>query len=567
MPRHNEVGREEICELGNDVGTTAAQITDTCVVANSSRCVGGRGRTIEQGALRSTNHVDSGTIGGVIMAEEARIKAYLSHRRENDDLSPFATLLIEWARNNNIELLADCKNAELSRPIDEFVGQLKTSSSTIFLLNDNYFKSRWCMGELDTFMENRCISFHGFIIACDNWLPEKNTDEFYENFAEELQQYWKDEANKSTSDQKREEAKRFAEHSHETVSNLKRLNIPREEAIRITFGVPVWTAIRRQRERARPEPKPCDGNELKSRCRQRLIDRFRSSLQLAEQLAVQMEFKSSSVLSKENVPDLVDRFLADSPQGRLNTFFRSALTAFRDMEACEKQKMRDRITEIWSLLLLGYLDEKVRERLLKPKYGILDTLSWDFREEEKEVAELLFATAEPSLRPQFVFREDKQRFEVKAERYFGRDKVQRADEFSLDSVLDSELALLWNSTFPGQEEKKANDYLREKDFEDLSDALKNDFKRGIARYYPPGAECEVAFPDCASAPSRSQQYRPADGVRVVLRPPPFQTRSLACLKGRLHNDFTPGWVGCFARQPQATLSLLDIHVSSIVGVS
>lgn len=110
------------------------------------------------------------------MAE--RIKAYLSHRREDGGLSDFAQFLLDQAPED-IDLKVDSRDAELSRPIDEFIGELKTSSSVVFLLNAGFFRSPWCLGELHTFLERRNASFHGFFIASDGWMREPDVRAFF----------------------------------------------------------------------------------------------------------------------------------------------------------------------------------------------------------------------------------------------------------------------------------------------------------------------------------------------------------------------------------------------------
>jgi len=87
---------------------------------------------------------------------DRKIKAHLSHRRNDGKLSDFAQFLLDCTPED-IELKVDCRDAELSLPIDEFIGELKTSSSVVFLLNDGFFRSPWCMGELYAFLERRVV--------------------------------------------------------------------------------------------------------------------------------------------------------------------------------------------------------------------------------------------------------------------------------------------------------------------------------------------------------------------------------------------------------------------------
>jgi hypothetical protein len=160
-----------------------------------------------------------------------KIKAYLSHRRDNGKLSEFARFLLENAPPD-IDLKVDCRDAELSRPIDEFIGELKTSSGVIFLLNDRFFRSPWCMGELHTFINKRAASIHGFFIACDGWMAGQDARVFFAEQERELVAFWEGVANDGATDEIRCEALRFVEALPEILEILKRLNIPTEEIIR-----------------------------------------------------------------------------------------------------------------------------------------------------------------------------------------------------------------------------------------------------------------------------------------------------------------------------------------------
>ncbi|NOX91413.1 MAG: hypothetical protein GXP18_02855 [Gammaproteobacteria bacterium] len=152
------------------------------------------------------------------------VKAYLSHRRENDGMSHFSRSLIDWAHGNGIELQVDCKDAELSRPIDEFVSKLETSSSVVFLLNRRFFLSPWCMGELYEFLARRNANYHGFFIACDNFLNHKELQQFFDDFEKSLINHWREVAHHKNSEDAKEEALTFVDHIPEMIGIIRRLN-------------------------------------------------------------------------------------------------------------------------------------------------------------------------------------------------------------------------------------------------------------------------------------------------------------------------------------------------------
>lgn len=93
-------------------------------------------------------------------------------------------------RPGRLDLKVDYKDEALSRPINEFLAELKSSSSVVFLLNDAYFWSPWCLGELHAFIEKRHSGFHGFFIACEGWLPETDTREFFAKLEQSLIIHW-----------------------------------------------------------------------------------------------------------------------------------------------------------------------------------------------------------------------------------------------------------------------------------------------------------------------------------------------------------------------------------------
>lgn len=87
------------------------------------------------------------------------MQVYISHRRVEGEASEFTRLVCERAELAGFKPLVDHESAEKFRPVGEFIDQLKASHSIIFLLQEDYFKSPWCMSELMEFAEHHVFSY------------------------------------------------------------------------------------------------------------------------------------------------------------------------------------------------------------------------------------------------------------------------------------------------------------------------------------------------------------------------------------------------------------------------
>jgi len=408
-----------------------------------------------------------------------KIKAYLSHRRENGGLSAFAQSLLDWAKKEDITLKVDCKDAKLSRPINEFIGELEASSSVIFLLNDQFFKSPWCMGELHIFLSRRRAGFYGFFISCDDWLPELDIREFFDDFQKSLLRHWNQVADEAKTDKIKVEATLFCDAIPEIIGILQRLYLADEKTMRKSCGEEIWQKFREQCDRIKTDYTPCSANSFEDECKLRMIDRFENSDLLRRKLADQLSIRANR---DEEIPIIIGKFWQQNLRSRLSTFYRCAKEALRVSEAEARKNIKDDVRDVLAVLLLGFLNLDSRDRVLNPRLGMFDADSLDFLEDEKEVAELCFSSSVPSFCSRFIYNGAHSRFEVTPERYFRGDNVERTLSFSCDSTVDAELRLIWNLTFP-KDKKGEQEYFNRDEMNRLSNGLRRNFERGTARYY------------------------------------------------------------------------------------
>jgi hypothetical protein len=407
------------------------------------------------------------------------IKAYLSYRRVEGELSPLAESLLDWTPHE-IQLKADCRDAALSRPIDEFLDELKTSSSVVFLLNDAYFKSPWCLGELHAFLERRNASYHGFFIACEGWMPKRDSGDFFTKLKESLLDHWQRIESEAPTDAFKEEAGIFIQDLPEMLGILQRLNLPQETEIAEQQGAQVWERLKAQRKRAESDYLPCDADTLSDECLQEMANRLARSSQLRRALALKCNLEPEADHHK-----LASSFwnigmdLSDS----LSLLHMAAAQALGDAEAERREELIQDIRDTLGLFLLRTLDGKVRDQVLRPDHGFLDADYLELAESQPEIVELCFSSSEPEAKPRLEFDRKSGKLVVPKDRYYERNKVEIGPRFSADSALDAQLCVIWNMHFP-DEPKKPGDYLIEpEEYDRLHKSLKRNFKRGDARYF------------------------------------------------------------------------------------
>lgn len=406
------------------------------------------------------------------------IKAYLSHRRDNGKLSEFARFLLENAPPD-IDLKVDCRDAELSRPIDQFIGELKTASGVIFLLNDRFFRSPWCMGELHTFIDKRAASLHGFFIACDGWMAGQDARAFFAEQERELIAFWEGVANDGATDEIRCEALRFVEALPEILEILKRLNIPTEEIIREGKGDAVWKRLREQRARYVPDFTPRCGESLSHECRRRLVHLLDRTPVYRRELAIDCGLGAETA-----TPEVVEK-LWDKTTGmaeQLSALHRAANEAIKATQGEGKEDLKRYILEFLGVSLLGMLDREQHEHAVNPRYGLFDSEFLVLNEKSPEVAEICFASLQKQVKTMLAFDSDQRRLGVSKYRYFDEDRKEPGPKFSVDSPLDAQLRLVWNHTFPSRM-KESGEYLQDDDFRRLDKELRRRFERGNACYF------------------------------------------------------------------------------------
>ena len=326
-----------------------------------------------------------------------KIKADLSHRRESGELSDFAAFLLDCAPEH-IDLKVDCRDARLSRPIAEFIGELKTSSSVIFLLNDGFFRSPWCMGELQAFLERRVASFHGFFIICDGGMKEHDVGVFFDKQEQTLVSHWQNVARRASTDEARNEAQCFSEYLPEMLGILRRLNIPGEHTIREIRGEEIWERIREQRKRVQEDIVPRCGETLAEECRRRLVHLVARSHVFCEELAV-----DCGVEAEADAADVIATLwngktgMADN----LSALHRAAAEALKATSRERQDSLKDKIRDILGVSLLGMLDHQTHESVVRPARGVLDMDFLPLAESAPEVAEICFASMQREIKTKF----------------------------------------------------------------------------------------------------------------------------------------------------------------------
>ncbi|NOZ53454.1 MAG: hypothetical protein GXP08_10005 [Gammaproteobacteria bacterium] len=404
-----------------------------------------------------------------------KIKAYLSYRREENGLSKFAQSLLDWVPDD-IKLNVDCKDAELSRPIDAFIGELTSSSSVIFLLNEGFFKSPWCMGELYAFLSRRHPSFHGFFIACDDWLNKTDVRDNFYVFKNKLTEFWRDRADTTNDNKTSEEAQKFGDAIEEIVDVVGRLNLPDEKVIIENKAEDVWKQIRAQCERLQTDYVPTGSGDFDDACRKQIIERLEYSNLLRRKLENNLE------LHGEPCSSLVKLIWQKNVKARLTLFYNCSKGALSDCEPAYKKNLQGRILEILAVLLLGFINQKSRDQIINSSPGMFDVEGFDLQEDGPEVAELYFASMESTMVANFSYNDKMERFDVNKDRCYHGDKAQRAVNFSCSSIIDAELRVIWNLTFPN-DNKEPNEYFNDNEMTRLSEALERNFERGKARYF------------------------------------------------------------------------------------
>lgn len=136
-----------------------------------------------------------------------KVTAYLSHARDEKDLSPVARGLVNYFSDQGAELLNDTDEDRINRSVNGFVECLTRSSVVIFLLNERFFNRHWCVYELtEHFSKTEYPEYHSVYVLTESWLSGvTNVDaELRTTFAAQQHAHWQKFVNESQDDKHRQ---------------------------------------------------------------------------------------------------------------------------------------------------------------------------------------------------------------------------------------------------------------------------------------------------------------------------------------------------------------------------
>ncbi len=401
------------------------------------------------------------------------ITSYLSHRRVNGGSSEFAQKLIDDSPAD-IEVQVDHVDADYFRPIDEFISKIKTSPNVIFLLNEDFFKSPWCMSELHEFMQNRRCSFYGCYIACDDWLPSPLGDFFLE-LEKCLIVFWQAQKDASDDQEYKNRAQQIIDSLPAMINSLSKLNLLSNSAVEKCFQE-LWPLVRLRNKRAQESFKAQSYFVLMKSVKAEAESILKDCKPLCKALANQLgeaegDNCAEQVLARLWHPE-------NSLAGALSQIY---LATNRLIErGKDKAKLRPHVLGLIKIALLGTLDQSQRTQALNGEYGITDNDFICLNNESDFVVEALFSSAHFSMSlPKLEINSGKMR--IDQSRTFPVDRVERGYEAT--DALNQQLHLIWKYTFPYASPDPGENLDRPEKLRELNDELAFNFEAGLARYF------------------------------------------------------------------------------------
>lgn len=432
--------------------------------------------------------------------EEGDIKVYFSHKRVGDGLSKFAQSLYNAGNaEHGFVMNTDCIDADHSKFIDEFVDGLISSPYVIFLLNDGYFESPWCMFEFLGYMDRHELGVSGYFISCDGWLDSERNPIFKLDGYNAFIKFW--EKKKEDDDIRvREVAKRilnesiFSE-SYDSLSPMRQFFFKEEKrlwgwcetdrSLRKTASEGsdingmrvIWDRFRQVRARKAQELKPHSYDEL-SYLAKKKVEEMVGTPAAREESALIRSLKVG--IDSEKDGSVSSYLWSLSPDQACNYLFRRTEAALRRCNSRERFTIKRDAVDFLGLLLLRMLDFDYRSSVFPHDKSPLDKTIIQVQDMEEIVPDLLLgALSSEDVGAKIQYYEGA--FLPERGRRIDRDLKGKSYLDTAEDDIESWGLIIWEwVTKSGLSAEKKS--LGEHGWKRLARMLQGDFERGHGRY-------------------------------------------------------------------------------------
>ncbi len=433
--------------------------------------------------------------------EEGEIEVYFSHKRVGDGMSEFAQSLFDLVNTDpfplgndkpKFRINVDCTNQDHSRDFNIFLGKLLESRTVVFFLNDDYFRSKWCMKEFLSYLDRHDFNSSGYFIACDGWLESQANPILQKNGYDEVKNYWKGELNKLDEEDKDSSIEleilshRFFKEGYQSFRWLQEFDFDKEENIKgkvheegvenIWFSEnakKVWEKLRKIRSRRGDDLITPECSTLQEQAKLRFQNALESSAAEPLSLVNNLRRNAGGNLS-------VSEYLwGTTLNSAFSTLAASTEEALRVAGAAQCRAIKRLSLDLLSHLFFRAFDDNCDNVFRPDGKSPLDRGVINVKEPHRPIADYIVDSLSGKNSPALHLSEDKSAIEPKGNRQVRQDiKMQSIDSSSEDKANQWGKMIWWVV----RRESIEHESLTEEQWKDLAEDLEIDFGYGMARY-------------------------------------------------------------------------------------
>lgn len=427
----------------------------------------------------------------------SEVVAYLSHARVDDKLSEFARDLVSSLGTMGGTLRNDTDDGLYTGPVNEFMAELATATAVVFLLNDRFLQSKWCMSELTGYLfYTEYPQYHAIFIRTEGWLDgEVDIGASLRGaIGDSVRDYWRGEVNAETDSKDKERANFIATNVKSAFTKISN-QILLTETLALE-GDQTYQSLYEEIEgkcnhqRASFDVSSHETfNKLRRRSLIQVLDRDHTGLKA--ELALALPDTATDNQSTEN---LVDELFALIYVRQLNVA-RNALRHYVSTLVTADQNHLGWLCEFVGLMLLGCLrpisSDDFRDTHEKDQLKLADDhpLAADL------LVSRLLMIDRMSTTPRFLEWSSKKGFVTPG----GYGVVQKDSD--PEGIVAAQIHEIWSNEFGGR-------YGKEPDIKRLRSQMETNFYEGNPRYLlvPSGSKSSIRIPGILSGLKRDLPY-------------------------------------------------------------